>query len=138
MGINYCNIDQPQLRDCLAPSSHVTGPVGYVRLHGRRRETWFADNTEPHERYNYLYREEELKELAGLARKVAAEADSVYVFTNNHYRGQAPANALQLRAMLEQGKVAVPAPMLRQFAFLEPIAEQAWTPSGRQESLFDL
>ena len=35
-GVGYCNIDQPQLPQCLGPSDHVTGAVGYVRLHGRR------------------------------------------------------------------------------------------------------
>jgi uncharacterized protein YecE (DUF72 family) len=146
--LNLCNIDQPALPNNLPPAAHVTGPVGYVRFHGRRRDTWFADNVEPHARYDYLYREDELNEWLANIRHVADQAESTYVFTNNHYRGQGPANALQLRAMLERGQVAVPPEMIEFFPFLGAIArpipagDQPKPPPGRkrkpaQPGLFD-
>ena len=59
----FCNIDQPVIGKSMEPSAEVTGPIGYVRLHGRRYDTWFNDEaTIPSfERYNYLYSEEELR-----------------------------------------------------------------------------
>jgi len=136
LGVSLCNIDQPQLRSCLAPAARVTGPIGYVRFHGRRNDTWFADNIEPHERYNYLYSAEQLEDWVGRIRAMADKTDAVYVFANNHFRGQGPANALQLRAMLEQRQVDVPPEMLEPFPFLRQIARQASKP-GRQMGLFD-
>ena len=41
-GVGFCNIDQPVIGRSLAPSEHVTMPVGYVRLHGRNYEHWFT------------------------------------------------------------------------------------------------
>jgi uncharacterized protein YecE (DUF72 family) len=56
--VGFCNIDQPLIGRSLEPSAETTAPVGYVRLHGRRYDTWFTDDLEvpQHERYNYLYR----------------------------------------------------------------------------------
>jgi uncharacterized protein YecE (DUF72 family) len=42
----FCNIDQPIIGRSLEPSAEVTSEIGYVRLHGRRYDTWFA-NTKP-------------------------------------------------------------------------------------------
>jgi uncharacterized protein YecE (DUF72 family) len=134
LGLSLCNIDQPSLPKNLAPATHVIGRLGYVRLHGRRTDTWFAQNVESHARYDYLYREDELCEwLAGI-RQMAEHADNVYVFTNNHYRGQGPANALQLRAMLEQGAVAVPPGMLDFFPFLKDVARPEPDAQSRRPS----
>ena len=41
LGVGFCNIDQPRLGSTLGPTSHVTGPVAYVRLHGRNAAEWF-------------------------------------------------------------------------------------------------
>src|SRR5271165_4885943 len=59
----FCNIDQPVIGRSLEPSAEVTSAIGYVRLHGRRYDTWFTDDpaVPSYERYNYLYSEEELE-----------------------------------------------------------------------------
>src|SRR5205085_4502560 len=41
-GVGFCNIDQPKLGRSLRPTTHVTGAIGYVRLHGRRYDQWFT------------------------------------------------------------------------------------------------
>lgn len=115
MGLSYCNIDQPALRDCIGPSAYVTGPIGYVRFHGRRRDAWFAGDASSHERYNYLYGPDELAEWTPRIQEIAAAADETYVFSNNHYRGQGPANALQLRAMLGHERVSAPPTLIDHF-----------------------
>jgi uncharacterized protein YecE (DUF72 family) len=60
--VGFCNIDQPVIGKSMKPSERATSRIGYVRLHGRRYDTWFSDDPEtpPSERYNYLYAEEEL------------------------------------------------------------------------------
>src|SRR5271163_3048959 len=40
----FCNIDQPIIGRSLEPSAEVTSEIGYVRLHGRRYDTWFANS----------------------------------------------------------------------------------------------
>jgi uncharacterized protein YecE (DUF72 family) len=120
----FCNIDQPLIGRSLAPSSQLTAPTGYVRLHGRRYDTWFSDDaTIPsHERYNYLYSTEELSPWADRIRTVAEKARDVFVVTNNHYLGKGVVNALQLISLLSRSKVHVPEPLRQQYAELEAIA----------------
>ncbi len=43
-GVGFCNIDQPRIGPSLGPSELTTGPVGYVRLHGRNYRDWFREN----------------------------------------------------------------------------------------------
>jgi len=58
-----CNMISPVIGRSLEATEETTSAVGYVRLHGRRYDTWFSDdeNVPSHERYNYLYSTEELK-----------------------------------------------------------------------------
>lgn len=129
-----CNIDQPALRDCLPPAAHVFGDTGYVRLHGRNARTWFAEGLPPFERYNYLYSDEELREWVARINAMRGAARDVYVFANNHYRGQGVANALELRYLLEGRRSPCPPglvaafPRLRSFA-APPVQPGLFDPS---------
>ena len=101
-GVGFVNIDQPRLKGNLPGTSYVTGPLAYYRFHGRNAAKWFGPNTSNEERYNYLYSGNELEPWAqrireGRARRADANAFAVM---NNHFRGQAVANALQLQQML--------------------------------------
>src|SRR5262244_1423362 len=60
--VGFCNLDQPLIGRSLEPTAIATSPIGYVRLHGRRYDTWFSGDPETpsHERYNYLYSMKEL------------------------------------------------------------------------------
>jgi uncharacterized protein YecE (DUF72 family) len=120
----FCNIDQPIIGKSLQPSTATTAPVGYVRLHGRRYDTWFTDDPEvaPHERYNYLYSNEELAPWAARVQKVSKQAKTVFVITNNHYQGKGVVNALQLINILTKAKVRVPDPLRQHFPQLDAIA----------------
>lgn len=128
-GVGFCNIDQPVIGKSLEPSAQATAPVGYVRLHGRRYDTWFNDDqTIPgYERYNYLYSEEELRSWAARVEKVAKAVRDVYVITNNHYQGKGVVNALQLISMLSDAKVRVPEPLREKYPELEMIANEGPT-----------
>src|ERR1039457_748852 len=105
-GVGFCNIDQPVIGRSLAPSDHVTMPVGYVRLHGRNYEQWFTSGEHPEERYNYLYSIDELKPWAERITHIARSAEVVFVITNNHFQGKAIANALQLTSILRGRRLA--------------------------------
>jgi uncharacterized protein YecE (DUF72 family) len=124
--VGFCNIDQPVIGRSLKPSGRTTAGVGYVRLHGRRYDTWFSDDpaTPPEERYNYLYSEAELEPWAERIRKVAAHTATTFVITNNHYQGKAVVNALQLISLLSGAKVKVPEPLRHHYPELESIASE--------------
>ena len=132
--MNYCNIDQPRLGHCIGPTAISNGRVGYFRFHGRNAETWFDQQAEASARYDYLYDEAELAEWVDRIRDVARESEETYVFTNNHYRGQAPANALQLKSLLTGGKVFVPPMLAATYPILNHIAADE---PGRQRMLFE-
>jgi uncharacterized protein YecE (DUF72 family) len=106
--VGIVNIDQPVFQHSIKPGAVVTGGVGYVRLHGRNYQNWFRDEAETHERYDYLYTEEELKAWLDRIYEVAKQAQETYVITNNHYLGQAPANAAMLRKLAGDPEVTVP------------------------------
>ena len=115
-GIGFVNIDQPLFRNSVKPSAAVTAPIGYVRIHGRNYRDWFRKDAGPIARYDYLYSPAELEPWAERTREVAASAaDDVYAITNNHYRGQAGVNALQLLSMLKDEPVPAPEPLYAEF-----------------------
>ena len=152
-GAAFCNIDQPIIGRSIEPRDFPIGgeqrgrdgkiqrrgaegaeerredlaiaPIGYIRLHGRRYDTWFNDDPAipSFERYNYLYSTEELKPWASRVRNEKAQAQKVFAVTNNHYLGKAVVNALQLLSMLKGAKVNVPDPLRVKYPELEKIAE---------------
>lgn len=125
-GVGFCNIDQPVIGKSMKPTERATSPVAYFRLHGRRYDTWFADDpTVPsYERYNYLYTEEELDPWAKRIEHVAKSAKTTFVITNNHYLGKAAVNALQLIHLLSGRKVKLPEPLRQHYPQLESIASE--------------
>jgi uncharacterized protein YecE (DUF72 family) len=96
--VAWVNVDQPLFDNSVKPDDTVTGPVAYVRFHGRNYEKWFA-HQESWERYNYLYSEKELEPWVGRIESMAKNRDT-YVVTNNHFRGQAIVNAGELKQSL--------------------------------------
>ncbi|MHB0875142.1 MAG: DUF72 domain-containing protein [Anaerolineae bacterium] len=68
-------------------------------FHGRNAAKWWQ-HEEAWQRYDYTYRPEELQEWLPKLRALDEEAESVYVYSNNHWQGQAVDTATQLRLML--------------------------------------
>ena len=122
----FCNIDQPVIGHSLKPSAESTSQIGYVRLHGRRYDTWFSDDptTPSHERYNYLYSLEELDPWVARIHTIQKHTRNIFVVTNNHFQGKAVVNALQLIGILTGNKVKVPEPLRQHYPALERIASQ--------------
>jgi uncharacterized protein YecE (DUF72 family) len=123
--MGFCNIDQPQVSYAIGLTDHVTSPVGYLRLHGRNAAAWFAQEGDAAERYNYRYAGEELEALREIAEIISRRSRETYLITNNHFRGQAALNALELRSHLRRSRVPVPPPLLAAYPELRQIAAPA-------------
>jgi uncharacterized protein YecE (DUF72 family) len=95
-GVGFCNLDQPRVSHSIGLTDHVTSSIAYLRLHGRNTEQWFRKDTGAH-RYDYLYSKEEIGQLVPFFHSLRNRADKLFVIANNHYAGQAVANALQLQ-----------------------------------------
>lgn len=115
LGVGICNVDQPLFAKSIKPAALTTSQIGYVRLHGRNYQDWFREKAPRDDRYNYLYSLEELEPWITRIKEVAAKTKESYVITNNHFRGQAVVNALEIKATLTEQRVVAPAPLLKQY-----------------------
>ena len=84
--VAYVVVDEP----LLPPVLRTTAGLAYVRWHGRGSRPW----------YYYRYSAEELREWVPRLRKLMDGADMVVGYFNNHFRGFAPLNALQMLFLL--------------------------------------
>ena len=115
----WVNIDEPRLGTCLHGTNYVTAPIAYLRLHGRNYKKWFNSKSRD-ERYDYLYTPEELKPIAdsikAMANKVerepTREAKKVIAATNDHYKGQAAGERIDLKRLLGVKEDPIPGPLL--------------------------
>lgn len=115
VGLEFVNLDQPMVSYSLGRTAWVTGRLGYLRAHGRRRDVWFEFGEDRQARYDYLYSPEELAELAERTRELLTKAPDVYVIFNNHPAGQAAANALELSRLLLGRRPPLPPCLLTAF-----------------------
>ncbi|HEV8232052.1 MAG TPA: DUF72 domain-containing protein [Thermoanaerobaculia bacterium] len=136
-GVGFVNIDQPRLKGNLPATSYVTGPIAYYRFHGRNAAKWFGPNTSNEERYNYLYSERELDPWVERIRQGRERRPDTNAFAimNNHFRGQAVANALQLQQMLTGEMRSVPESLRDTYPALGSITASP-TKKPAQRSLF--
>lgn len=122
-GVTVCRIDQPLIGDSVTPRTHIDAGVGaYFRFHGRNRREWFRSGANRDSRYNYLYSASELSPFVAAIAHTAETASRTVVVMNNHFRGQAVANALELKSMLLKRKVAVPGSLIEAYPRLESFA----------------
>ena len=106
--IAFCNVDQPVIGNSMKPAAKVTARVGYFRLHGRNYKNWFDENAGRDARYDYLYSKAEIREISKLIQAVKQNAEETYAITNNHFRGQALVNAIDILEELDANPPAVP------------------------------
>ena len=122
-GIAFVNVDLPAVRKLPPLTAINTGPVAYLRLHGRRSAAW-ARSTDRNTRYDYTYSPTELDDLADTIEELLGRCPQVLVGANNHYSGQAPATVAQLRHRVEGVPCAVPERLRRAFPELTSITER--------------
>ena len=121
--IAFCNIDQPIFAQSLKPGAAVTAPLAYVRLHGRNHEDWFREDAHRNDRYNYLYNAEELQPWIEKIQAIMKQVRAIFVVTNNHYRGQAVVNALELQAALGSPPKNLPGQLVEHYPRLRQLGE---------------
>ncbi len=108
LGAGWCVVDQPRIGATAGATPRVLGSLGYLRLHGRNAANWFRADAGRDVRYDYLYAGAEIDEMACVARAIAEQAAQVVVVQNNHFRGQALVNALQLKHRLSGSRPPAP------------------------------
>src|SRR4030095_14440095 len=118
LGVGICNVDQPLFKKSIKPAQVTTSQIGYVRLHGRNYQDWFREKAPRDDRYNYLYSIDELEPWITRIKEIAAKTKESYVITNNHFRGQAVVNALEIKATLKEERVPGPAPLFQKYPAL--------------------
>jgi uncharacterized protein YecE (DUF72 family) len=122
LSVGVCNVDQPLFAKSIKPADLTTSQLGYVRLHGRNYQDWFREKAPRDDRYNYLYSMDELDPWITRIKEIAAKTKESYVITNNHFRGQAVVNALEIKATLAEQMVSAPAPLFQKYPQLNDSA----------------
>ncbi len=97
--LGFCAVDEPRLKGLFPAIVRATAAVAYVRFHGRNAARWWK-HEKASQRYDYLYRREELEEWVPKIRALDREAEKTFVFTNNHFESKAAVNAKMLMEML--------------------------------------
>ena len=103
--VGFCSVDTPRLRGLPAPTDVVTSDVAYVRFHGRNENAWWGSDAAA--RFDYKYNSDELTPWIDRIAAMLKRAQNMYVFFNNHRRGQAPADAVQLSDLLKGGGIGL-------------------------------
>ncbi len=101
--MGFVCVDQPQFDSLLPPIAIATGPVAYVRFHGRNYQKWWHHD-EAWERYDYEYRADELAEWVPRIKAMdeQKETNLTLVYMNNHWEGKATASAELLGDLLAE------------------------------------
>jgi uncharacterized protein YecE (DUF72 family) len=130
LGYSFCNVDQPQARDSIPLGTWVTGPIGYLRLHGRNAAKWFDPKAAVHEKYDWLYSEPETLQLVQTAAELREKTEELYVVANNHFAGKGPATALEIGHALTGACPEIPAALIAAFPRLARLRPDAAAASG--------
>jgi uncharacterized protein YecE (DUF72 family) len=112
-GMSLVVVDAPKVEAKNVPPTllALTSPTLYVRMHGRNEKTWNVRGRSAAERFDYLYSEEELREVVEPLKELAGKAQNAYVLFNNNNRSpsghggfvaQGAANAQQLKRLLSE------------------------------------
>ena len=118
-------VDQPRIERSTARPLGL-GFSGKVGLHAvawpERARNWFRPDAGRDARYDYLYTADQLGELAaeGPRRMAELPRKSCSSIQNNHFRGQALANSLEMVQLLEDRLPEAPEELVAAFPDLEP------------------
>jgi len=85
--VAYTIVDEP----LLPPHTYITTDFAYIRWHGRGRNPW----------YYYHYSLNELNEWKPRILEIRDKVRNVFGYFNNHFKGYAVHNALQVLEILE-------------------------------------
>jgi uncharacterized protein YecE (DUF72 family) len=101
-GLALVCVDEPQgFKTSIPPVAEATALFGVVRFHGRNRENWERSDITMSEKYNYLYKDEELKEWAGKIKQMVSVTEEVFVIFKNKHQDFSVKNARQMKELLK-------------------------------------
>lgn len=131
LNLTFCTIDQPQIGKAIEFEPVITSDTAYIRFHGRNNDAWMKSiknfgkeqtYEEQSSRYDYLYTPGELVEIEQKIKEVQEQVKEVYVIMNNHPKGEAVANAIELIHLLEEKeKVDMPQTIVKAYPRLNAI-----------------
>jgi uncharacterized protein YecE (DUF72 family) len=87
LGTTHVVVDAPRIegaKDVAPTVLALTSPTLYVRFHGRNAATWRKRGGSAADRFDYLYPEEELRELARPLRELASGAEQAFALFNTN------------------------------------------------------
>jgi len=91
----WVQIDEPKFSSSVSTEVPITSKLAYFRFHGRNAEMWWKGDNET--RYKYLYSPEEISELSDKVKTASEHTELTFAFFNNHWRGYAPRNAVDMK-----------------------------------------
>ena len=84
----------------MPPVAEVTATLAIVRFHGRNQENWEGKDIPATEKFNYLYREDELKEWVPRIRSMAEGTKELHVIFKNKHADFPVKNAVRMKELL--------------------------------------
>ncbi|MHB8393978.1 MAG: DUF72 domain-containing protein [Candidatus Dormibacteria bacterium] len=100
--VSLCLVDEPQIGSGSFPTlPELTDPrLAVIRFHGRNRHTWYRPGPTSGDRFDYLYREDELREWSEPIRELVNSVDELHLLFNNNRANYAVVNGLQMAHIL--------------------------------------
>ncbi|MFN2582794.1 MAG: DUF72 domain-containing protein [Candidatus Dormibacteria bacterium] len=125
----YVGVDAPQIGSATAPPHlAITSPkLCIARFLGRNRKTWYRRTETSGERFDYLYRPQELQQWVPAIRAASEQGVTVHALMNNNRSNYAVVNAFDIAALLD---APLPRPP-------EPIVETIHERDGRDPEWVD-
>lgn len=121
-GAAFANIDQPTIGQSIGLTNFAFTKLSYLRLHGRNYQNWFAKDANVASRYDYLYNNDELNSIQATIEHLVENSPKTFIIFNNHFRGQAAANALQVMFLMRGAKVKAPIQLVHEYPQLQKIS----------------
>lgn len=112
--VGLVNIDQPEYFRAMPPAALLTGPVAYVRLHGRaghEEAQHFYTRTLP----PYLYNRAELEQWRPRVERLARHAARTYVAFTNSAGARSLVNALMFAALMGEAQPGAPPDLVEHY-----------------------
>ena len=127
LGCVYVGVDAPQVGSGTAPPFlAIASPrLSIARFLGRNRRTWYRRGETSADRFDYLYRPEELQEWVPAIRAASEQGVPVHVLMNNNRSNYAVVNAFDIAALLGQPLPRPPEPVVAVMRARDG-AEPAW------------
>jgi len=98
----FVGVDAPQAGSGTAPPflAITSRRLSVVRFHGRNVKTWYRSGPKSTDRFDYLYRSDELAGWVPAIREAADSGVPVHVLMNNNRSNYAVVNAFDIAALL--------------------------------------